>query len=519
MKKSALLLSIISGLLLFAAWPVSPLLPFIFIAWIPLLMVADQTPTASRFFGLAFLALLIWNSGTTWWMWNSTDVGTIAAIMFNSMLMTFPWWGYFHLKKKGNPIRYIALIAFWMCFEYIHHNWQLSWPWLTLGNVFASYPDTVQWYTYTGVQGGTVWVILMNVLLYESWLSYQQKLFNKKIVLSILLLLSLPLLISYIIRPVLPKETGTDNLVIVQPNIDPYGKFNAGSGAEQIQLLLNLTKEAIDSNTRMVIWPETAMSIADWQSNISNNLYYQPVFEFSRQYPYISIVSGIETFKNYGAEKATATAREAGDGTYYDAFNASVHIRNGEVLSFYNKSKLVPGVESLPTFLNFMAPVFEQFGGTTGGYGRSESAATFAATGNQYIAAPIICYESVYGEYVGEYVKKGANILTIMTNDGWWGNTPGHKQHLQYARLRAIETRKWVARSANTGISAIIDPTGVIRVSEPWNKMSTIKYAVPVVSGETFYVQWGDYLYKLASLLSILFIIWKLKDRFIKPTP
>lgn len=490
-------------------------MPLIFIAWIPMLMVADQAKTASRFFGLAFWGLLIWNTGTTWWMWNSTDVGTIAAIMFNSMLMTFPWWGYFHLKKKGKSIGYFSLIIFWMCFEYIHHNWQLSWPWLTVGNVFAAFPDTVQWYEYTGVQGGTLWVMLVNVLLYEVWLSYQQKVVNKKILTTVLILVLLPLLISFLLKPALPKETSNDNIVIVQPNIDPYGKFNAGTGAEQIQLLLNLSKEAIDSNTKLIIWPETAMSIADWQSNITSNLYYQPIFEFSRQHPSVSLISGIETFKNYGTEKSTPTAREAGDGTYYDAFNAAVHIRNGQVLSFYNKSKLVPGVESLPTFLNFLAPVFEQFGGTTGGYGRSESAATFA-TDNNYNAAPIICYESVYGEYVGEYVQKGANILTIMTNDGWWGNTPGHKQHLQYARLRAIETRKWVARSANTGISAVIDPVGSIRSSLPWNKMSTIKYAIPAISGETFYVRWGDYLYKLASLISILFILWKIKDWFTK---
>ena len=480
-----------------------------------MLMVADQVKTASRFFGLAFWGLLIWNTGTTWWMWNSTDVGTIAAIMFNSMLMTFPCWGYFHLKKKGKNIGYFSLVVFWMCFEYIHHNWQLSWPWLTVGNVFAAYPDTIQWYQYTGVQGGTLWVMLVNILLYEFWLSYQQKALNKKILTTVLVLVLLPLLISLLLKPALSKENSNDNIVIVQPNIDPYGKFNAGTGAEQIQLLLNLSKEAIDSNTKLIIWPETAMSIADWQNNIINNLYYQPIFEFSRQHPSVSLISGIETFKNYGMEKLTPTAKEAGDGTFYDAFNAAVHIRNGQVLSFYNKSKLVPGVESLPTFLNFLAPVFEQFGGTTGGYGRSESAATFA-TDNNYIAAPIICYESVYGEYVGEYVQKGANILTIMTNDGWWGNTPGHKQHVQYARLRAIETRKWVARSANTGISAIIDPVGSIRSSLPWNKMSTIKYAVPAISGETFYVRWGDYLYKLASLISILFILWKIKDRFTK---
>lgn len=516
MKKPAFLLSTLNGILLFAAWPVSSFMPFIFIAWIPMLMASDQAKTASRFFGLAFWGLLIWNTGTTWWMWNSTDIGTIAAIMFNSMLMTFPWWGYFHLKKKGKNIGYISLVAFWMCFEYIHHNWQLSWPWLTVGNVFASYPDTIQWYEYTGVQGGTLWVMLINILLYEVWLSYQQRSINKKILITVLLLLFFPLLISFLLKPTLPKETGTDNIVIVQPNIDPYGKFNAGTGAEQIQLLLNLSKEALDSNTKLIIWPETAMSIADWQSNITNNLYYQPVFEFSKQHPTVSLVSGIETFKNYGSEKSTPTAREASDGTYYDAFNAAVHIRNGQVLSFYNKSKLVPGVESLPTFLNFLAPVFEKFGGTTGGYGRSESAAAFAATGNNYIAAPIICYESIYGEYVGEYIKKGANLLTIMTNDGWWGNTPGHKQHLQYARLRAIETRKWVARSANTGISAVIDPTGSVRASQPWNKMSSIKYAVPVINGETFYVRWGDYLYKLASLISILLLAWKIKDRFTK---
>ncbi len=492
-------------------------MPLIFVALVPLLMAAENTKTAARFFGLSFWGLLVWNTGTTWWMWNSTDVGTIAAIMFNSMLMTFPWWGYFQLKKKGKLAGYFSLIAFWMCFEYIHHNWQLSWPWLTVGNVFAAYPDTVQWYEYTGVQGGTLWVMLMNILVYEAWISYQQKKLNKKLVWSIVIGLIFPLFISYFVKPVLPREVNQENLVIVQPNVDPYGKFNAGTGAEQIQSLLNLTKEAIDSNTRMVLWPETAMSIADWQSNISYNPYYQPVFAFSKEHPAISIVSGIETFKNYGTIKATPTARAGGDGSYYDAFNAAVHIQNGQPISFYNKSKLVPGVESLPTFLNFLAPVFEQFGGTTGGYGRSESAAVFTSPGDKYIAAPIICYESVYGEYVGEYVQRGANILTIMTNDGWWGNTPGHKQHLQYARLRAIETRKWIARSANTGISAIIDPTGTIIESQPWNKMSTIKYNVPVVTGLTAYVKWGDYLYKLAAVFSILLILWKLSDRFIKP--
>lgn len=517
LKKTSLIYSILTGLLLWGAWPTSPLLPLIFIAWVPLLTVADQPQPASKFFGLSFIAMLVWNTGTTWWMWNSTDVGTIAAIMFNSMLMTFPWWGYHHLKKKGKWIGYLSLIAFWMSFEYVHFNWQLSWPWLSLGNVFALYPDTVQWYEFTGVQGGTLWVLTSNIVLYELYLSWKFRTkAHHKILLSSILIVLIPLLISFLVKPSQQGEGKNYNLVIIQPNIDPYGKFNTGSGTEQIQSLITLSEQAIDSNTRLVLWPETAMSIVEWQENIINNPYYQPVFDFTKRHPALSLITGIETFKNYGNEKATPTARQTGNGNYYDAFNAAVQIRDGLPLAFYNKSKLVPGVESLPTFLNFMAPVFEQFGGTTGGYGRAESATVFGADQNPYINAPIICYESVYGAYIGEYIKKGANVLTIMTNDGWWGNTAGHRQHLQYARLRAIETRKWVARSANTGISAVIDPSGIIRNSLPWDTKATIKFNIPVVSGETFYVRSGDYLYIFASLLTLLFIIGNLVSRFRK---
>jgi hypothetical protein len=127
---------------------------------------------------------------------------------------------------------------------------------------------------------------------------------------------------------------------------------------------------------------------------------------------------------------------------------------------------------------------------------------------NIYKSAPIICYESIYGEYVSTYVKRGANIITIITNDGWWGNSPGHKQHKEYARLRAIETRRWVARSANMGISAVIDNYGNIITSEPWDKPCAIKYPIPVTTNLTFYVLYGDYLYKLGGVLAMLLLLW-----------
>jgi apolipoprotein N-acyltransferase len=228
------------------------------------------------------------------------------------------------------------------------------------------------------------------------------------------------------------------------------------------------------------------------------------------RHPDISLISGIETLKSYTKETATATASKREDGVYVDAFNAAILIKANQPLQLYNKSKLVPGVESLPSFLKFMGPVFEQFGGSSGGYGKSDSSIVFHTDNNPYDAAPIICYESIYGEYVASYVAKGANILTIITNDGWWGNTPGHKQHLQYARLRAIENRKWVARSANTGISAVIDDKGNILDTRGWDKAASFKFPFPVNDELTFYTRYGDWLYKVAAAFAFLLLGWNI---------
>ena len=508
-------LSILSGLLLFASWPA--MLPSIFtlaifFAFIPLLFIADALQKRNHFFFHAFITLLIWNATTTWWIWNSTDVGSIAAIIANALLMCIPWLGYFIFKNKyGKKIGYISLISFWMLFEYIHLNWQLSWPWLTLGNVFASNTNLIQWYEYTGVSGGSLWILLVNILLFELTQKAEGKSQKLKGIIAGFVLIT-PMIISFFIYPpilTLTKKTN-NNIVIVQPNIDPYQKFNVQSINEQIKTLVSLSENNIDSTTQLVIWPETAMAANVSIDQVAHALIYQPIFDFINHHPNIVLLSGIETNKNYGTEKITSTAQRYTDGSFHDDYNAAITIQSNQQSQFYFKSKLVPGVETLPSFLNFMAPVFEKFGGTVGGYAKDSAAVAFKTVSNPYITAPIICYESIYGEYVTEYVKKGANILTIITNDGWWGNTPGHKQHLQYARLRAIETRRYVARSANTGISAVIDEKGNILQTQPWDKAAVIKYNIPVLTEQTFYVKHGDYLFKLFSLIGIILIVWNL---------
>ncbi len=511
-NKRFFLLSGLSGILLLLSWPDFLFAGLIFIAWVPLLLVAKEVTNKKDFFQCCLFTTLIWNTGTTWWIWNSTAAGAIGAIVANSFLMCIPLWGFITFYKKFGAIKgYVSLIVFWLCFEYIHLNWQLSWPWLTLGNVFAEHPNWIQWYEYTGVGGGSLWVLLTNVMLFH----VTQLENNKKIIKGMLVtisIFSIPLLLSFGILSVDSKtKTGqNNNVVIVQPNIDPYTeKFDIGSADRQLQKLVQISEKYIDTNTRLVLWPETAMPVGEWQDKVKESLIYKPVFDFARRHPNSTIQSGIETYKNYGPNRATSTARRVeGGANYYDAFNASITIKQNEPLQFYDKSKLVPGVETLPDFLLWMGDIFEKFGGTTGGYGHDKEATAFRVNGTPYVTAPIICYESIYGEYITTYVTKGANLLTIMTNDGWWANTAGHRQHLQYARMRAIETRKWVARSANTGISAVIDDYGSIKESLSWNETGAIKYAIPVIQGETFYVLHGDLIFRMALWLTIAFLIF-----------
>jgi apolipoprotein N-acyltransferase len=124
--------------------------------------------------------------------------------------------------------------------------------------------------------------------------------------------------------------------------------------------------------------------------------------------------------------------------------------------------------------------------------------------------APIICYESVFGEFVTDYVKKGAQALFIITNDGWWKNTNGYKQHLYFASLRAIETRRQVVRAANTGVSCLIDIRGKRTIETDWWSTAVIKGELYPETSITTYVKYGDWLLRGSCIISaiILFIVF-----------
>jgi len=519
-KFQPILLPLLAGLLFYLGWPTSPFTFAVFGAFVPLLIIEQTSHNRLSYFGQIYLALFIWNLTTTWWIWNASLVGAWLAIFVNALLMCLPWMGYRSIKQQlGQTIGLISLIVFWIGFEYLHlQDWGLSWPWLTLGNALANQPDWIQWYEWTGVAGGSLWILIVNILLFTSFFAQaphntpkknQRLSFLKPALICIIVLI--PVIGSFLMHPNKPQEVSPSkdiqNIVLVQPNIDPYEKLSAGTFEMQLQRLLELSASKIDSNTTLLVWPETALySPSGFDENeLKNNSSLQPLFDFLHQHPRLHLFTGIESYRLF-REKVSLYARPLeGTGTYYEMYNGSVLLDSSGPLQFYHKSMLVPGVETLPRFLLFLAPVFEKFGGSTGGYARQPDR-TPVRTKNHFIIAPAICYESIYGEYLSRYMQKGANIIAIITNDGWWGNTPGYQQHLAYARLRAIETRRWVVRSANTGISCFISPEGTIYEAQPWWQEAAAKMSVSSTNHSTIFVQWGDWISKIALVASVLFI-------------
>ncbi len=514
--------ALICGILLAIAWPTYGFPLFIFIAFVPLLLTEFKVRNYSKkwiklkVFSLAYLSFLIWNLITTYWIYFSTPFGGAFAILVNSLLMALVFLLY-HIvaKRTGFSATAAFLVSIWMVFEKVHLSWDFSWPWLNLGNVFSEYISWVQWYEYTGTFGGTLWIWLLNIAVFKAILQYRE--FREKFIIyrafvKVFLLIGLPMAISLFIYYDYEEPEEKIDVVILQPNIDPYTeKYNTTD--ERIgRLLLNLSHKEVNDSTDLVLAPETVFADGTRINNLSNS---EAIFygnQISRMNPNLSFLGGLTLFERFNdPEKVREQTNQIGPNDWYDDYNSAFLVGpSNETTQLYHKSKLVVGVENFP-YQNILKPllgnIMIDLGGTVAMKTTQENREVLwlkDSTG----AAPIICYESVYGEYVTEYVQNGANFLSIITNDAWWGDTQGHKQHLSYAKLRAVETRRYVARSANTGISAIINARGNIVKSLGYEKKGTVSGEVRLNYESTFYTKYGDYIARIAQFLAFFIFLF-----------
>jgi len=530
---------------------------FALFGFVPLLCmdrVATLTGTR-RVWIYHYSAFVLWNAFTTFWVCNATVGGGIFASLANSFQMSLIF-GLFRLSKKkfSGLLPYLFLAVSWIAWERAYFDAEISWPWLVLGNAFARSVASVQWYEYTGTLGGSLWIWICNLSVFGlmtalsdgRWAGLNAKAKIAAISGTVLVFVA-PFIVSRVIFETYQEREDPMEVVIFQPNIDPYNKFRAKSQEQQNAILLGQMAEVLqgrsggeaDDGPLLLLAPETFTGdvvVGDWNSSLT----WRRLTSFLKDWPGVNMIFGASSCSfSESAERPSYTARQLRDGRWMESHNSALMIDGTGRTEIFHKSKLVVAVEKTP-YPAVFCKIDDMLGGVMGrcigqdsvsvlhcvapaaGMSsvvpsslsvirrpssvilRPQSGREDLPQGNTVAVGCAVCYESIYGEYYTGYIKAGAEAMTVITNDSWWGNTPGYRQHLSYSSLRAIETRRSIARCANTGISAFIDQRGVIHDPTPWWQPAVLQGSINKNDKITFFVSHGDIAGRICTFVFIL---------------
>ena len=545
------ILVLLSAVLLSLPWLVPHCGFLALIGLVPLLSaerVASQNGV-KHFWIWHYSCFVLWNAFTTFWVCNATVGGGIFAVLANSLQMSLVF-GLFRLSKKrlGGILPYLLLAFAWIAWErWYMVSSQISWPWLVLGNAFARSIRSIQWYEFTGTLGGSLWIWTANLAFFGLMVSilegtwFRWKAFAKwSSAIATVLVFALPFAASaHIWHHFQEDSEGKVAVTIAQPNFDPYEKFTSLTQAQQTEILLGQFEEALagaadgvlpETHATLLIAPETFTGDI-WLNNVSGSPTWQAFQDFLKRHPNANLLFGASTYRFFAQRSAPSIlARESGSG-WTESYNTAFATDTSGRIEFFHKSKLVVGVEMTP-YPKFFVPIDNKLGGLMGRcIGQKEISCLHYKAGGESAAAGLsnnsltavaelsaaavpfgcaICYESVYPEYCTGYVRKGAKFMTIITNDAWWGDTPGYKQHASYASLRAIELRRDIARCGNTGISGIINQRGEFLSQSNWWQRETLSGEVNLSGRETLFVRYGDIVGRISTFAFLLLLAFLL---------
>ena len=492
-----LYVGLLAAILLSLSYPPIPL-PFLQIPAVMLLLrLAHLCDTKREVAYRSYPVFVLWNLAVTYWLMMATLAGGIAAILANSVLMTIPLVLMYRVQKSFKNVLIISIShgAIWTAYEFLHHQWDLAWPWLTLGNGWSMVTPLIQYISITGVWGISFWVVVLGSLAYQLTLGVNKRTFYAALAVGVIPpVISLGMLFQYEDSP-----TGTSNVVVVQPNFNSYDRLGGYASSDKaLKNLTTLSDSLFNPGVDAIFWPENAVRPALYEHEDDG---LTPVIREKSKLWNTLIITGATYFDYFTDEEAPSLVRTH-NGKKYIYYNAALAFYPNGAKKVYRKGKLVPIVERIP-FLNFLhrANLFGIKWEELGWLGKGREIVNFE--NNSMRAPALICYDSVFPGWVRKSVLDNANLLSIITNDGWWGRTSGHIQHFHYARLRAIENRRWIVRSANNGISGIIDATGDVLHSTRYKQKDAFAYQVPMLEERTIYTQLGPWL----PLICFLWII------------
>ena len=498
------------------------------VALVPLLC-AERIATMvgkKRFFWWYFAAFLAFNLATTWWVCKATVGGGLFASFYSALFMSAIF-AVFRVARKrfSGIVPYIFLAASWIAWERFNlTHAQLSWPWLILGNAFGRSVSLVQCYEITGALGGSLWVWLSNIAVFSllvslsdgRWWRWNTKARVAAIVSTVLVTLG-PAIASEIRFATYEErsDAGTLDVVLAQSNFDPWHKLHYTPQSEQNAQVIGLfekhlhSRENSDSLLLMLI-PESFSSDI-WLNDPEAAPTWRSFSALVASQANANLIFGASTHEAFRRASAPSPlARQMKDGTWYQSYNTAF-ITDGVTYSDHrNKCKLVVGAESTP-YPKIFAPIDDMLGGLMGRCVPDRQARCFEIRGRgeddrMLRTGVAICYESIYPELCKQYVDDGAQMLSVITNDGWWGDTPGYRQHFSYSRLRAIELRRDVARCANTGISGFINQRGDVVSQSGWWVPDVLESKVNLSSEKTFFATYGDIVGRVCTFVCLMLL-------------
>lgn len=509
-------LALTGGLLLGLPWAVSALFFLIFIAWVPLLQLEEKVRHHANhyiLFNYSFASFLLWNILGTWWVARAHLVGAILIIIANSLIQALVFWSTSRVRTIVRIPLIVPFLLIWMGYEHFHQSWDLAWPWLNLGNALITAPKLIQWYEFTGVRGGTLWIILTNFAAWKVYGIYREK--STGLIApsaAALLLFLVPILVSWQIFQNIEEEGETVTVALVQPNLDPYTeKFMPEKQARHLEAFFKAADAVCDDETQYLIGPETLIVQQIDEKDPLSSPYYRRLLDFQKKYPKLNVLLGVHSFRKLDTDNIPPGSRfNREKNFYYEAFNTALFLSPGAAPQFYHKTKLVPLFERMPFvgYFGFLGEYALELGGYIGTYSLRQESDTFQLPGALVRILPIVCFESVFGPYCSKNLPQEKGFICMITNDGWWKNTPGYRHHFNFSPIRAIECRRDMIRVANTGISALIDAKGMVISRTSWWKKATLKGKIHLRQGRTFFARHGDYLGRISLLSGVLLLLY-----------
>lgn len=508
------LLSISAAIVAALPWWGAPGL-LLLICFVPLLMVErsvrEEGGGVFSVLPYSFVFFLCWNLIATWWIARIHIAGGMSVIIINSAIMCMVFLLYSWIRESTGRGAVIFVIL-WLGFEFIHHRGDLSWPWLSLGNGLASNINLIQWYEYTGVTGGSLWVLSVNAIIFNVIRHCRVSRDLRTQYMRIIVLfavISIPTAFSLIILSTYAGNNTGAGFLILQTGLDPYDeKYSGISNSQRLDKLLDLAEKNMREGVRYIVSPETSVDSIMISGN--GDELQKKVYDFIGKHPGTGFILGATTFEPVTEANRTIVTRRDADGNLFDVFNSALFFFQDTPLIAYNKFYLANGVEQIPfqRILNLPQGLSIDLGGISGSLKRGEGPGVVVSPLDSMSIGPLICFESAYGEYSASKVRKGAEIFIIITNDGWFRNTGGaYIQHLRLSRIRAVETRRSIVRSANYGISCYISPTGLVKAQLDWQDEGALYVKANTNSVMTFYASSGDFIGRTALFFSILLIV------------